>query len=740
LSGGQRARVALARTLYSRTRILLLDDPLSALDHQTAESIVYKCFSGELVRDRTVVFVTHRTSLVHQLANQYVEVSNGKIMATSEDPFLRISKEDQQDENSKDRPDESNTQAQKSMGNEVGQEFIEEERREHGAIKGKVWLAFIRAGKFWWLLLLTMMSLTRVANVVQTWFFKIWGEMYGESRVASTMVTRYPDIGFHLEPSSPLIIGAVEPLISLDPIDYLPNPNDNLNPWLVVLLVVSLAQASCLTLYACSQLTAVWATSKVMFEQAMVKVTTATFRFYDTTPVGRIMNRLTSDIQTLDSALNYFGHTIFFFSLFVSSIIVIASVSPIFLLFSGALMGVFVFIFRQFLPASQSLKRLESVSLSPIYSIFDELLQNQGLTTVRAFHAQNSFHDRTVTTIDNYQGFGHFYSSVQNWLMFRYENISAFSMFTLTLIALITDLSAGLTAFMLFYADNFILATHTLCIRLADLQTEFISVERLVELIDTEQEPKGTLSPPASWPQFGSDIVFDHVTVRYAPHLDPSLKDVSFRIPGGSTTAIIGRTGSGKSTLASAILNIVRADTGNITIDNVSLTNIDVHALRRRITYVAQDPVLFLGTIRQNLDPIDEFTDDECEAVLARVCMGISGQEWTLETHVEAGGRNLSQGQRQLIGIARAVLRRSPIVILDEATASIDIATSVELQNIIREELKEVTIIMIAHRVEAVQGADYCVVLQNGCVLRQGEVSGEISAINSEISAIESEL
>jgi ABC-type multidrug transport system fused ATPase/permease subunit len=258
--------------------------------------------------------------------------------------------------------------------------------------------------------------------------------------------------------------------------------------------------------------------------------------------------------------------------------------------------------------------------------------------------------------------------------------------------------------------------------RLAGLQTEFISVERIVELIETEQEPKGTLYPPASWPQLGSEVVFANVTVRYAPHLDPSLNDISLHIPGGSTTAILGRTGSGKSTLASAILNIVRAETGNITIDNVSLTNIDVHTLRRRITYVPQDPVLFLGPIRQNLDPVNEFTDEECEAILTRVC---SRQGWNLETEVESGGKNLSLGQRQLIGIARAVLRRSPIVILDEATASIDIATSIELQNILREELKEATIIVIAHRVEAVQGADYCVVLQNGRVLRQGEVNVE---------------
>ena len=693
-----------------------MDDPLSALDHETAKSIVSKCFSGALAKDRIIVLVTHRTSLVNHLAGQFVEVSNKTVTVTLEDPFYSDSNADQQDDNSTVHTDGPKPDTRKSKSDEGAEKFIEEERREHGRIKAKVWVAFVRAGKYWWILLFTMMALTRIANIMQTWFFKSWGEMYSESGTTHVMVTQIPEL------SSPLVPGGVKSFISLNPIDYLPSPNDNLKPWLILLVAVSLFQASSLSLYGVSQLTAIYSTSKVLFEQAMRTVTGASFRFYDTNPVGRIMNRLTSDIQTLDSALNQFGGTLFFLSMFVSSIIVIASVSPIFLLFSGALMGLFVLVWQQFLPASQSLKRLESVSLSPVYSIFDELLQDQGLSTVRAFHALSSFHDRMVSNIDAYQGFGHFYSSVQNWLMFRYENISSLSMFSLTIIALGTDLSAGLTAFMLIHGESFVSATHTLCMRLASLQTEFISVERVVELIETEQEPKGTLYPPASWPQLGSEVVFDNVTVRYAQHLDPSLNDISLHIPGGSTTAILGRTGSGKSTLASAILNIVRAETGNITIDNVSLTNIDVHTLRRRITYVPQDPVLFLGPIRQNLDPVNEFTDEECEAILTRVC---SRQGWNLETEVESGGKNLSLGQRQLIGIARAVLRRSPIVILDEATASIDIATSIELQNILRAELKEATIIVIAHRVEAVQGADYCVVLENGRVLRQGEVNGE---------------
>jgi ABC-type multidrug transport system fused ATPase/permease subunit len=676
------------------------------------------------MKNKTIVLVTHRTSLVHHLASQFVEVLDGHINVSLENPFASNGIAEQQEHHLYSDNEEGKSQAKTTENDNVAKQFIQEEKKAQGGIKSKVFLTFINAGKYWWMLLLVMMALTRVANVAQNWFFKAWGEAYNDKKMLRYS-KYFAATQQHLKRSKSFLLPNQSKLsVYWNPID-LPSPDDDLKPWLKLLLLLSLAQAMTLTAYACSQVTAIYATGKVIFEETMIKVTGASFRFYDVTPVGRLMNRLTSDIQVLDSALSYFGTTIFMFSAFVSSVIVIASVSPIFLLFSSMLMGLFVIVFRLFLPASRSLKRLESAGLSPLYTIFGELLQDQGLAIVRAFHAQSSFYDRTISILDTFQGYGHFFHAVQNWLSYRYDLISSSSTFLLTAIALITNLSPGLTGFMLINASTFVSAVHALCTKLGSLQTEFISVERLVELIETDQEPEGTVHPPASWPRFGSEIVFDHVSVRYTPQMEPSLRDISLKIPGGSTTAIIGRTGSGKSTLASAILNIVRAETGNITIDNVSLTDIHVQTLRHRVTFVPQDPVLFLGTIRQNLDPVDDFTDDECKAVLTRVCSESSGQSWTLDTKIESGGENLSQGQRQLIGITRAILRRSPIVILDEATASIDIAKSIELQEILREELKEATLLIIAHRVEAVKGADYCVVLENGRVKQQGKVNNE---------------
>lgn len=727
LSGGQRARVALARAVYSSARILLLDDPISALDYNTATSVMRNCIAGPLMKDRIVVLSTHRISLVHNYSANFYEVSQGSVHRVVQDPF-----DDPLDSvegvSQLEEPADSSA-LDKGNDDSSTRKFHNEEHREEGGVKGRVWLAFIKAGQHFWILLAAMMILTQILRILQQWFYKAWGEAYGDVQISGQALIQ--DSGLFRSNVLPTGVTTTDqsimstPLISasniFEPGDYLPSPREDLRPWLTILIVLGVVSSLSLTGYGCSQFAAVYQTSKNLFAQALSRVTHATFRFFDVTPTGRLLNRLTSDIDVLDKALTFFGHTIFFAMLWATSVVVIASISPLFLVLVVLLMTGFGLVFMHFLPTSRDLKRLETVSLSPMYTRFGELLQSQGLITVRAFHAQHSFEESIIATIDDFQGKTHFYWSIQNWLMYRYENISAAAAFGLTAVALFVNLSAGLTAFMLVNAETLIMATHILCLRFGDIQTEFVSVERIVELMEVEQEPPGTLMPPASWPPFGADISLSNVTVRYAAELDPSLKDITLTIPGGKITAVIGRTGSGKSTLASALLNLVRPDAGVISIGNIPLTDVDVNTLRRRVTFIAQDPVLFDGTIHDNLDPIEEYTKLECGDVLARIAAS-AGQNLDLNDRVESGGRNFSQGQRQLLGIARAVLRRSSIVILDEATASIDVETSTALQKIVREEMQEATVITIAHRAEAVEGVDYVVELEAGRVKRVGKM------------------
>ncbi|KAE9977417.1 hypothetical protein EG328_002066 [Venturia inaequalis] len=728
LSGGQKARLALARAVYSKARILLLDDPLSALDHNTAESIVQKLFSGPLLQDRIVVLVTHRTNLVRHLNAKFVEIADG-IVSVDDTLMTRNDSGSSSDLSQQSDSDSTNVsegaQSPKAKGNDATPDkWTEDEHRNYGGIQRKVWWSYFKAGRLsWWALLIVMIATMRLFGLAQQWFYKALGEAYGNRQISLWTLIQFGGSKLQDEwsMSSSPTTAMMNSTSFLNPIENFPSPNDNVKPWLWLLFFIGVATSVALFLYGIAQLAAAYCASVTLFNRAMIRVTQANFRFYDVTPTGRLMNRLTSDIQVVDSALHYFGHIIFSGSFWISSFIIIASVTPLFLIFSLVLMAIFIWIFFHFLPTSQSLRRLEKVSLSPLFANFGELLQPGGLTTVRSFHAQSLFQDRVIAVLDSFQGYDHFYWSVQNWLSWRYENISAISTFALTAIALSIDLSPGLTAFMLINANLFVTSTHTLCQRYGTLQMEFVSVERVIELTEIEQEDPGSIMPPASWPKFGAGIELDNVTVRYAPHLPPSLSDVTISIPGGSTTAIVGRTGSGKSTLASTLLSITRPETGSIHIDNHSLNNIDISTLRNRLTFVPQDPVLFSGTIRHNLDPTLQFTDTECLAVLRQVCKNQA--HWDLTTLVESGGSNISQGQRQLIGIARAVLRRSSVVILDEATASIDAETAGEVQAVLREELRGATVVVIAHRVEAVRDAEFFVELDAGRVVRQGRVS-----------------
>ncbi|KAI4210068.1 MAG: hypothetical protein LQ351_007058 [Letrouitia transgressa] len=547
LSGGQRARVALARAVYSKAEILLLDDPLSALDHETANDIVHKCLLGPITKGRIVVLVTHRTGLCEEYASQVIDVL-GPDVCMVRNGFSDVAGD------AIGKRAEFDEQVVKSVADErlandtAPDKFIEDEHRAHGGVRASVYWEYIKAGQLkWWVVLICFVSIYRVIAVGESWFLKQWAEAYGRTRQSIASLS-----GFF---------------------SNLPSPE--------------------------------------MFKHIMHRVSHSTFRFFDITPMGRLMNRMTSDMNTIDGHISFQLQNVAWLSItWVSSVVVIAAVTPIFLVFSLALTLAFIMIFLRFLPTSQSLRRLEM---------------------------------------------------------------------------------------------------------------DFVSVERVVELLHLEQEPAGDIEPPAAWPTFSGAIVFEDVTVRYAPHFDPALSDISFTIKGGSNTAIVGRTGSGKSTLALSLLATIHPCKGRILIDNVDISKVNKEALRSRVTFVAQDPVLFPGTIRKNLDPISEHTDSECETVLAKIC-GERGYGWSLDTEVDTGGSNLSQGQRQLIGLARAILRRSAVIVMDEATASIDLETASRIQKILREEMSGRTIVTIAHRIEAVEHADHFIVLGNGRVIEEGAV------------------
>lgn len=331
LSGGQKARVALARAVYSRARILLLDDPLSALDHQTAEVIVRRCLAGPLLEGRTTILVTHRTKLCRGLAKQLIEISEGR--ARVFDPEAQLSNVLHKTKSS-DPGDEIDlkTREEEQLA-AVPEKFIEEEHRAHGGVKASIYWEYIKAGKLkWWFVLIWIIVLHRLIDIAETWFIKQWGEAYNKPAERRT---------------SGLF-------------DDLPSPETNVRPWLIGFFLFATAVSIAYLVVYGFMAVIIYATGKQMFKDVMDHVAHATFRFYDITPVGRLMNRLTSDINTIDGNISgLFCRVAFIFITWISSVVVIASVTPVFLIFSFALTTAFVLIFVRFLPTSQSLRRLE---------------------------------------------------------------------------------------------------------------------------------------------------------------------------------------------------------------------------------------------------------------------------------------------------------------------------------------------------------------------------------------------
>jgi len=500
LSGGQRARVALARAVYSRSRITLLDDPIAALDHNTAETIMKKLFStSDLMKDRLTIFVTHRVDLVGKYASSVVEVREGgtvscmdpEALASDEELLHRVASADN------DQPEDMSSFDGSSDA--IPDKFIEEEYRAHGGVMASVYWRYVKAGKLrWWACVILFFVAFRFAKVGYFYFLKMWGEGYEHTSETPGLFLLRPG---SYEDGRLRAAAAAAPVRSWDWSDNidlgLPRPDENVMPWLFWFAMLALAQLVARTASDVVTIIITYTAGKKVFDDVMHRVSNATFRFFDVTPVGRLMNRVTSDIGTVDGQIASQIYSVLWFSLnWTSAMVVIATAAPVFLVLALFMTVTFVVIFLRFLPASQSLRRLEMVSLSPLMSNFGALVE--GLVTVRAFRAQHHFQRHNIATTDAFQKMDHFYWSLQAWLQFRFDMLSALSTFALTATALKLGLSSGVVAFVLAAAANFVSSTHRLCRRYGELQMQFVSVERVVELLDLEQEKPGDRDPPAA--------------------------------------------------------------------------------------------------------------------------------------------------------------------------------------------------------------------------------------------------
>ena len=505
-------------------------------------------------------------------------------------------------------------------------------------------------------------------------------------------------------------------------------------------------------------LTASWK----IHQRLMQSVTRAKFKFFDVTPLGQIMNRFSKDLEAVDQevapvAIGFMSCAL----AIVVTIALISTITPGFLIAGVFISAMYLFVGKFYLRSSRDLKRLESVQRSPLFQQFGETLT--GITTIRAYGDEKRFIRDNMLRINTHSRPFIYLWAANRWLAFRMDVIGDLVAFFAGafVVMSIGKIDPGAAGLSLSYAISFTENVLWLVRLYAMNEQNMNSVERIKEYLDVEQEAEAVIEntrPAANWPSQGS-VEFINYTTRYRADLDPVLRNVTFKINPLEKVGIVGRTGAGKSSLALALFRGLEAEDGKILIDDVDIGLIGLQDLRESITIVPQDPTLFTGTIRSNLDPFNLFTDEDIFTALRRVQLigsplsvtnpstplntsrpatptlqvnGAAPETPTgtatpiinknvflnLSSAVTESGNNLSQGQRQLLCLARALLKNPRVLMMDEATASIDYATDSKIQETIRE-LKS-TIITIAHRLQTIVDYDKVLVLDKGSVVEYG--------------------
>ncbi|RDW83603.1 putative ABC transporter [Aspergillus mulundensis] len=725
LSGGQKWRLALARALYSRASILVLDDIFSAVDAHVGQHLYENALTGSLAEGRTRVLATHHVRLCLQSAAYVVKLDNGRVVhARHQDTSEEVAPETTDSSQAPSRagsPDPIKPIRRESVSVSATKKFYEEEKRETGVIKAKVYNAYIDAsgGYSPWLVTAAFLIILLLLNLAIPYWVSIWTRSYETDRdKGDTLFAQSGDM-IDLSPiavSSPILdtrlifYGSIYIGISL-------------GAWILEVIRIGIILHSSLK------------ASKTMFEQFTTTILHAPMRFLDTTPVGQILNRFTSDFGTLDSDialdLAYLLHDV----TTVLAVIVAATVTSPLIVGLGILsLGASWIIGYIYVTGAREAKRLQSIAKSPIFDLVGSLLT--GLPTIRAFGREQAYLKRMYDLIDTYcQALWH-RKLFASWRAIWLSAVGAVfvAAVTMTFVSIRT-LDAPLAGFALSFALDMSSNITWLLSQYASLEIDSNAAERIVEYTQLEQEPQSGTDVPAGWPNRGEVEVTD-LTVAYSPDLPPVLKNLNFVIPAGQRVGVVGRTGAGKSSFAMTLLRCLDVRTGSIHIDGVDIAGIRLRDLRERVGLISQDPVVFAGSVRQVLDPFNQHDDRELLVALEKVGLSSPAQPFLIEdtdtdttpstlsltTPIASSGKNLSQGQRQLLCLARALVSRPKTLIMDEATASIDMESDQRIQRALREEVSAwgCTLIVIAHRLSTIADFDCVVVLERGEVVEMG--------------------
>ncbi|XP_048482044.1 ATP-binding cassette sub-family C member 4 [Plutella xylostella] len=744
LSGGQRARISLARAVYKRADIYLLDDPLSAVDAHVGRHLFEACLVGYL-RRHTRVLVTHQLQFLKDV-DQIIILKNGTIAAAGDFGTLSASgldfatllargEEVEEKVKVKEQPPEASAddvslhesfrKRQLSIHSVSSVDNItlaappesrgEAESRSTGAVTGAVYGAYFRASGH--ALLVTAMALVALAAQLlgsgSDWFTSYWVNLEEAHPLTALRGVTAADAN------------ATGPLQQADNLTFTMLDD--------VVFKNGLSRYDCIYIYTGMIIALVVISllrSFMFFSMAMrastrlhnnmfSSITRAPMKFFHANPSGRILNRFSKDMGAVDEVLPSALLDVLQIGLALIGIVIVVAVVNYWLLLPTMAIALIFYGLRIFyLSSSRSIKRLEGVTRSPVFSHLNATLQ--GITTIRAFGAQEAL----IREFDNHQDL---HSSA--WFLFIASSrafgfwldlvcVIYIAIVTLSFLVMDTDEFGGNVGLAITQAMGLTGMFQWGMRQSTELENQMTSVERIEEYSHIESEPPLTSAPehkpPPGWPEEGR-VEFRHMSLYYNMDEGPVLKDLTLVIEPKEKVGIVGRTGAGKSSLINALFRLATIE-GEIIIDGRETSTLGLHELRSQISIIPQEPVLFSGTMRHNLDPFDEYPDTVLWKALEEVELkeAVSELAAGLSSRMAEGGSNFSVGQRQLVCLARAIVRRSRLLVLDEATANVDPQTDFLIQKTIRSKFAECTVLTIAHRLHTVMDSDKVLVMDAG--------------------------
>lgn len=769
LSGGQKQRISLARAMYSNSAHLLLDDCLSAVDSHTAQWIFNNCIKGPLMADRTCIMVTHNLQLCAPSSDYIVVLENGRVdfQGPSAEVIAsgKLGTEIQKSKPPSAVPSRVPSRVPSSVGDEdlVGgsegthvngfskkktdgspQKDAMDEGVVTGAVKWSVIRVYLKSMGTWWFWVVTVIifNTQELSAVAVQFWVRQWSNKYVEKSIESASYSAWGHAFMgRLASNIPFVqhAAAAQDEVVLNTSSL---PHVNVGYYLTGLAIIAVVSAGSALFRDVWLFWGSLTASKRLHDALVQAVTRARFKFFDVTPLGQIINRFSKDLEAIDQDIAPTAISVIScsFSLVVT-VVLISAITPAFLLAAVVIAVLFYGVASFYLRASRDLKRLESVQRSPLFQQFGETLS--GITTIRAYGDERRFIRDNLNKINAQSRPFLYLWACNRWLAFRVDAIGDLvSFFAGVLIILsLGKIDAGAAGIALTYAMSFTEDLLWLVRNYSVNEQNMNSMERIKEYLEVEQEADAIVEdkrPDPSWPSKGEVEIVEYST-RYRADLEPVLRSISVKFNAKEKVGIVGRTGAGKSSLTLALFRALEADSGKILIDGVDVSQIGLKDLRDSITIVPQDPTLFRGTIRSNLDPFEQYTDEEVFDALRRVHLIGPDEPSTvpstprvpnspvpslatnknvfldLQSTVTESGTNLSQGQRQLLCLARAMLKNPTVLVMDEATASIDYVTDSKIQDTIRE-LKG-TVITIAHRLQTIVDYDKVLVLDRGEVV-----------------------